>query len=81
MRKFLGEIVRESIVALERYGATKWHARIVSGYENGRADREGRDVLHDRLGTLLPTSLPFPVLVWLLSLGHPETPEEREHAG
>lgn len=73
--------MRESILALERHGATKWLASIVSGYENGQADREGRGILHDRLGTLLPTSLPLPVLVWLPSVGHPETPEKREHAG
>lgn len=35
------------------------------------------DALHDGLGILLPTPLPFPVLVWPLSVGCPETTEKR----
>lgn len=76
MRNFLHKIVRESILAPERWGAAKWGARAVTGYEGGQADWRRGDVFYDRLGTLLPTSLSFPVLVWPLSVGRLETTEE-----
>lgn len=38
MRNFLHKIVRESILAPERWGAAKWGARAVTGYEGGQAD-------------------------------------------
>lgn len=48
----------------------------MTGYEDRQADRRGGDVLYDRLGTLLSTCLPVPVLVWPLIVGCPETPEK-----